>query len=755
MKHLFIVSLAGLAATAAPAMAQDIQTPDDARSAGLESLRLQLEIDGGPPLPDIADHIVTHPGLVRALGKALFFDMAAASDGINSCASCHFHAGADNRSMNQISPGLLRVENSREGDIIGFSSSTASPDTTFQLYGPNRDTSQSDYPLVRDIGSGDNVVDNGGILEPAEGNSNDVISSQGVVNTHFLGTDSTQLQDLGIELPDPVFNDSGFNTRRVEPRNTPTVINAVFNYDNFWDGRAKHCFNGVDPFGNQSDAKVFVATEDTRNDTGDTIFGIDRVELRIERASLASQAVGPPLSDFEMSWAGRGWNDVARKLLTRLGLAVQEVHQNDSLLALLRHPSGMGLKYSYEDMIKLCFHPKWWDSPKHVYFPESGDPEIVDPGTTDPDSTYTLMEANFSMFFGISVMLYESLLISDTSPFDKWMETGEFLQGFGPFQLAGLNVFAGKGKCINCHGGPEFTGASIRNAQSMTNILEFMVMANREPAIYDNGFYNIGVTPTTDDIARGGSDPFGNPLASSRQVLFHANDIQSIDFSSDPESHGIKGLPHNGLHTGHADHMDNHILGVHDEDTGEFIPVCRDLDNDMDCDLNDEWLIDRVAVDGSFKTPGLRNVVLTGPYMHNGGFATLREVVEFYNRGGNFCKTNIDDLDPDITKLELLHMEKNQLIAFLVSLTDPRVARRSGFFDGPQVWVPVGHLHGATVLEEVEATGSEGLPNGGHLNPFLNLSPFYGNSVEGLCSPDLPKEEISDPSGGNGRVARK
>jgi cytochrome c peroxidase len=43
----------------------------------------------------------------------------------------------------------------------------------------------------------------------------------------------------------------------------------------------------------------------------------------------------------------------------------------------------------------------------------------------------------------------------------------------------------------------------------------------------------------------------------------------------------------------------------------------------------------RDAVDGAFKTPTLRNIALTGPYFHNGSRATLRQVMEFYNRGGD------------------------------------------------------------------------------------------------------------------------
>jgi len=712
-------------ATAEPALTQDILTPDDARLHGLESLRKQVEIDGGPPLPDLTG-IVAHGGLVRALGKAFFFDMAAGSDGIQACATCHFHAGADNRATNQVSPGLLRREATREGEIVGYFNAAAAADTTFQTRAPNQTLTASDFPLVKDIGDGDSACSH----------SNDAISSQGVISTVFKAVHPDSLVDVGNLQPDPIFNASAHNTRRVEPRNTPTVINAVFFYDNFWDGRAKFCFNGVDPFGNQNpDAKVFHATED----------GIEVVSLSLERSSLASQAVGPPLSDFEMSWAGRDFKDLARKLIPRLGLAEQQVHYRDSLLRILRHPSGMGLKFSYEELIRWAFDSSWWNSPYHIYFPESGAPEVVDPGTTDPDRTYTLMEANFSMFWGISIMLFESLLVSDSSPFDRWMETGHFLNGFGPFQRAGLNVFAGKGKCINCHGGPEFTGASVRNAQNTNNILEFMVMGNREPAIYDNGFYNIGVTPTADDIARGGADPFGNPLASSRQILFHANGIQSIDFQ-------IKGLPAQGLE---ASPTDLQILGVRDEDTGEFIEVCRDLDGDGLCGKDDGWITARNAVDGSFKTPSLRNQALMGPYMHNGGLATLREVVDFYDRGGNFCKTNIDDLDPDITQLGLTVREKNQLIAFLVSLTDSRVARRSDQFDGPQIWIPIGHLPtGETLLQEVVATGATGLPMGGQIGTFLRLNPFHGNPVQGLCSPD-PPEGVASQVSSSGHIARK
>src|SRR6266852_4055731 len=60
-----------------------------------------------------------------------------------------------------------------------------------------------------------------------------------------------------LARPDPVFNVGGIDVRGVEPRNTPTMINAVFNHRNFWDGRARFKFNGRTPNGKlDPDAKV-------------------------------------------------------------------------------------------------------------------------------------------------------------------------------------------------------------------------------------------------------------------------------------------------------------------------------------------------------------------------------------------------------------------------------------------------------------------------------------------------------------------
>lgn len=75
--------------------------------------------------------------------------------------------------------------------------------------------------------------------------------------------------------------------------------------------------------------------------------------------------------------------------------------------------------------------------------------------------------------------------------------------------------------------------------------------------------------------------------------------------------------------------------------------------------------------DGAFKTPSLRNIALTAPYMHNGAFATLEEVVKFYSKGGGRGEPNpVPGIDDKIGKFEITDAEVADLVAFLKALTD-------------------------------------------------------------------------------------
>jgi len=75
---------------------------------------------------------------------------------------------------------------------------------------------------------------------------------------------------------------------------------------------------------------------------------------------------------------------------------------------------------------------------------------------------------------------------------------------------------------------------------------------------------------------------------------------------------------------------------------------------------------------GKFKTPGLRNVAITAPYMHNGMFKTLREVIDFYNDPGKVVPNGINRDSLLARPLDLTAQEKKDIEAFLCSLTDKR-----------------------------------------------------------------------------------
>ncbi len=72
---------------------------------------------------------------------------------------------------------------------------------------------------------------------------------------------------------------------------------------------------------------------------------------------------------------------------------------------------------------------------------------------------------------------------------------------------------------------------------------------------------------------------------------------------------------------------------------------------------------------GAFRTPTLRNVALTAPYMHDGSLASLRSVVDFYDRGGNANP----NLDPLMLPLYLSERDKEDLVAFMRALTGSNV----------------------------------------------------------------------------------
>lgn len=89
----------------------------------------------------------------------------------------------------------------------------------------------------------------------------------------------------------------------------------------------------------------------------------------------------------------------------------------------------------------------------------------------------------------------------------------------------------------------------------------------------------------------------------------------------------------------------------------------------IDADYGQELISKSKSDRFKFKTPTLREIIDTAPYMHNGAFLTLEEVIDFYNKGGG----NLPNKDPLMKPLNLTNDEKQALIAFLESLSGDRI----------------------------------------------------------------------------------
>jgi cytochrome c peroxidase len=610
------------------------------------------------PLPEDLSTYIKDNDAAILLGKSLFWDTQASSDGTVACASCHWHAGADARTRNTLYPGA--PGGAFGAELAGQEELDHIADVRFNAIGrANQVLVATDFPTHRmTFPTHKHGSDN-----PVLSDNPEVVGSQGVHETDFLNIVEGSAVDEGTPAEEPEYHLHGISLRQQTVRNTPTMINAVFNDRQFWDGRAQRSFNGVNPFGElDKDARVHQRIYSNSFDDKLTVIfaaypwaepfeavfrrfqfivywflptgfqGIESIEpvrIEIENASLASQAVGPTTDDTEMSFLGRSFPEVGRKMFSLAPLAQQEVHPMDSVLGPYanvepegehvalegEHEPATGLieGMDYAQMVRDAFQDEWWA------------------GQTTTDDGFTHMETNFSLFWGLSIMMYESTLVSDDSPFDQHQRGDDVLN---ESELRGMDIFMGAGACINCHKGSEFTGASV--AAASHEPIEFMTMDDKAEAFYDNGFYNIGVRPTLEDIGVGATHPEYGPLSFSKRRQ-------------------------NG------------------EDLGQDINVPDDA---------------RMAVLGSFKTPGLRNVELTGPYMHNGGMRTLTEVVEFYTRGSDFHSENIDDLDPDVGGIEDLQGNPEgiaDLVAFMKALTDERVRYEKAPFDHPSLVIVNGH----------------------------------------------------------------
>ena len=386
----------------------------------------------------------------------------------------------------------------------------------------------------------------------------------------------------------------------------------------------------------------------------------------------------PEVGDRLMREGRRRHRLTARRLLLGRPLALQLVARDDSLLGPLSRAPLRGLNTTYEALIRQAFRPEWWDSVKFVQVDEAtGTTGVVDARDANPATEeYTLLEYNFSLFFGLAVQMYESTLVSDDTPFDRFLKdpvnkplSAAAERGRKIFFNENPNIPAPgqpipnpppgpRGGCAFCHSGSLLSEASVEAIRAGGMVRT----SNGQTS--DRGTRNIGVRETHEDLGNGGLDPFGAALSAA-------------------------------------------VLAGQ----GPF------------------------AADGTFKIPSLRNVELTAPYFHTGGEATLEDVVDFYARGGNRGGASNPITTRDGTTIGGLgvlnfnqsteffdaDLARADLVAFLKALTDERVRQAAAPFDHPQIFVPNGHPGGPTSVTQrdgravdslrmIPATGRNGGP---------------------------------------------
>ncbi|MFM7057482.1 MAG: cytochrome-c peroxidase [Planctomycetota bacterium] len=604
---------------------------------------------------------VRDPQTLKALGKALFWDQRVGSDDRTACATCHYHAGVDTRTKhtdNALVPGQLRA---------------------------NHQWTRADHSSAYETGKSADF----GLITAKDGDDDQtrVIGSQGIRLRIFEGLTQNaegipvekSRMPTQVELQSLHYPETLLPYRSVSRRNAGTVINSTLLSRLFHDGRAADEFNGHDGYGNQSLVPDEIGKFIVRNRQVTTL------RVRIPRAAAASQSVVPLVSDQEMSWHGRRPWHVALKLLDTPPLLLQDVHKEDSLLAPWTHQDQQkSLNTTYRKLIEQAFLPALWQAP---------DSFQLNPSFTTIDGqplkgSTAMHAANFSLFFGLAIMAYEQTLISDDSPWDKYANGDTTAMSLTA--ITGMEKFRSYG-CGDCHMQPEFAGAAIA-----------AVFGDSDPPDDDYDELPPGIKPLTQPV-----NPDGNKFIEQLKPVFegpgeHLNK-QIFAYDGGFYNIGVTSLWFNNQINTPVARLDWGVGRVAEpnEIPFEFSRARKRYPGE------DRLQPNQSHVRGAFKSPSLRNIALTSPYMHNGAFLTLREVLLFYQYGprefADIAEAKFwhhpglpalqQFLEADVRAID-------EIEAFLMALTDSRVELHQAPFDHPSLVLPSGNKVQSAYLQE-------------------------------------------------------
>ena len=230
-----------------------------------------------------------------------------------------------------------------------------------------------------------------------------------------------------------------------------------------------------------------------------------------------------------------------------------------------------------------------------------------------PGSTISSQEIVTRVHVGAAkaIAAYEWLLSSDGSAFDRFVNEGPDSSALSPAAVRGLRLFIGRASCVDCH---------------------------NSPLLSDGKFHNVGIPQVGDHVP-------------TTQTCGAGSSCDCSDGGLGPTC-----LPA-GAHAGHQKLVDpapNNLFyrgGPYDD----VAPLTHVSDPSPP----------PAAFLGAWRTPSLRDVALTAPYMHDGSLATLADVVWHYDQADSSGTLGASELSP----LLLTAQDRDDLVAFLESLT--------------------------------------------------------------------------------------
>jgi len=214
--------------------------------------------------------------------------------------------------------------------------------------------------------------------------------------------------------------------------------------------------------------------------------------------------------------------------------------------------------------------------------------------------------------FAKAIAAYEYLLLSRNSAFDRWVAEGPESAAIGDDAQRGARLFVGKASCIECHSGPLMSDGEFHNV----GVPQLGAGVPREADCYEGH-------PKCDCTSGSGCTPWGAFLGLGKLQKNTTFRIDSPTYSDNPDD--------------------------------------RSRQPFYDREITDDYK-------GAWRTQSLREVAQTAPYMHNGYYRTLEEVVQHYNRGGSTEGAAPEHLSVRLAPLGLADDEVADLVAFMRSL---------------------------------------------------------------------------------------